>query len=45
MGKIKDSKEIHAKLAELAKRLVGTEGSQAHGIRCQIKTLKWVLGE
>ena len=45
MPKLKSIRQIHDRLAQLAKDLVGTEGSQAHGIRSQIKALKWVLNE
>jgi translation initiation factor IF-3 len=42
---MKTEKEINEKISELAKQLIGTEGSQAHGIRKQIEALKWVLDE
>jgi len=42
---MKIEEEINNKINELAKQLIGTEGSQAHGIRKQIEILKWVLDE
>jgi len=42
---MKNKNQINEKITELAKQLIGSEGSQAHGTRKQIEILKWVLEE